>query len=279
MGSATFAPTFLNGGQLTVNIPALLIDQDGPLTFTVEIYNSSQGGFLGSNSQTFAITTPPFRASPMPTKTISKMRPCPCPAQFRSEFEQLEHFRLPSGLTYNSKTGLITGTIAARRWHRHRHCRRQRRRHFRHWYLHLGRRPVPSSLSQTSATEGSSSFALTSPASISRSARPPSISSAQPAQPFPASASFPWPGAPARSSPSTCRLDPPARWATHDRRRVPGSSGTVVSNSETFTINAPSFTAIPYSSTINSTKAIRSRWPIPVTLTSSTGTLPDCLPG
>ena len=113
-----------------MNVPALVLDQDGPLNVTVTVPDSSglPGHTLLSNSNVFTISPPSslvFTYSNQnslegSTVTLSSSNTDPNVGNWTAT-------GLPSGLSINPNNGTIAGTIslsAGRQLHRGCQCRR-----------------------------------------------------------------------------------------------------------------------------------------------------------
>ena len=114
--AVTFTPTVLSATQLTVNIPANELQQDGPLTVTVTVPDDSgiPGHTLTSNAETFTITPPTLFTFTYPPQTTNEGATI-TPLSSSNTDPNASNWTatgLPLGLSINPNTGVISGTIS-----------------------------------------------------------------------------------------------------------------------------------------------------------------------
>ena len=121
--SATWAPSSttplnilsLSDSSITVSVPATVIEQDGPLVFTVTVPDGSgiQGHTLTA-SATFIITQPPSVTITYPGSPFTNLAGgtvSQSPNITDPNVQQWNATGLPGGLSINTTNGAITGTI------------------------------------------------------------------------------------------------------------------------------------------------------------------------
>ena len=103
---------------MTVTVPANIIEQDGPLTFTVTVPDGSGiAGHVLTASDTFAIAQPPFRAISYGSSTINTVAGAVVNLPSNNLDPNLDLANnwqatgLPDGVTINSTMGVISGTV------------------------------------------------------------------------------------------------------------------------------------------------------------------------
>ncbi len=109
------APYNISSTQLTVNVPANILEQDGPIPFTVSVPDGSgvAGHTLTSNSMALTITPHTFSFSYASQNTLEGRPVTPVVSNEQDPNVQgWTASNLPNGLTINSTTGAITGTTA-----------------------------------------------------------------------------------------------------------------------------------------------------------------------
>ena len=116
--SVTLTPSiFTSSSSITVNVPVALLEEDGPLSVVVVIPDGSgvPTNTLTSNAETFAITPPlsltisypgsPFTSLANSSVSVSSTNTDPNVLDWQAS-------GLPSGLTINHGTGVISGTLS-----------------------------------------------------------------------------------------------------------------------------------------------------------------------
>jgi hypothetical protein len=111
----TLAATITSGTQLTVNVPANMIQQDGPLAFSISVPDGSGiGGHTLSGSATYAISPPSSVAIAYPGQPFSTLAGSAVNVASTNSDPNVLNWQasgLPGGVSINPTTGALTGTI------------------------------------------------------------------------------------------------------------------------------------------------------------------------
>ena len=108
-------PTVLSGTELTVNVPATLLQQDGPLAFTVSVPDSSgiPGHYLFSFASPFTITPPSSLVFTYANQmSLEGSSVSVASSNLDPNVGNWTATGLPPGLSINPNNGTIAGTIA-----------------------------------------------------------------------------------------------------------------------------------------------------------------------